>query len=83
VLLARHGEQSAGALAARFAISRPAVSKHLAVLRRAGLVHERQEGREHLYALRPEPLRDIVAWLDAMDRFWAERMDALGAHLAE
>lgn len=73
------GELSAGELARRFPeISRPAVSQHLAVLREAGLVSERQEGRFRLYKLEPEPLREVwTGWLAKYERFWDDRLGAL------
>jgi DNA-binding transcriptional ArsR family regulator len=67
-------ELSAGEIASRFPVSRPAVSKHLRVLRRAGLVQERKVARSRLYSLNPEPLRDVQAWLDHYRVFWAARM---------
>jgi DNA-binding transcriptional ArsR family regulator len=75
------GDRTAGALAEAFVISRPAVSKHLAVLRRAGLVEERKVGRERYYTLRGEPLRDVLQWVTELDRFWTQRLQALGEEL--
>jgi DNA-binding transcriptional ArsR family regulator len=72
--LVRDGEVPAGELAAQFRVSRPAVSRHLRVLREAGLVHERREGRMRLYSADPAPLAELRGWLD---RYWAERLDAL------
>lgn len=66
-------------IAARFDISRPGVSKHLAVLRQAGLVRERRRGRENVYAIDRDALADARAWLAA---FWKGRLAAL-KHLAE
>lgn len=63
-----------GGLAAHFPISRPAVSKHLAALHRAGLVACRSEGRNNVYEARPEPLAAVRAWLDD---FWSDRLDLL------
>jgi DNA-binding transcriptional ArsR family regulator len=77
--LVRDGEVPAGELAAQFAVSRPAVSRHLRVLREAGLVHERRDGRLRLYRADPAPLAELRGWLEA---YWAERLDALKA-LAE
>jgi DNA-binding transcriptional ArsR family regulator len=68
------GEQPAGAIAARFDITRPAISQHLAVLREAGLVTERRDGTRRLYRARPEGLDDVRAWLDA---FWTHRLTDL------
>ena len=79
-LLAR-GELAAGELAARFPVSRPAISRHLRVLREAGLVRSRVEGRRRLYALDPRPLRELDDWL-APYRLWAQRLDALDTEIA-
>jgi DNA-binding transcriptional ArsR family regulator len=80
-VLAR-GEQAAGELAGRFAVSRPAVSRHLRVLREAGLVHARTEGRRRLYSLDPRPLRELDAWLEPYRDLWAQRLDALDTEIA-
>jgi DNA-binding transcriptional ArsR family regulator len=77
--LVRDEELPAGALAAQFAVSRPAVSRHLRVLREAGLVVERREGRRRLYRANLEPLAELRGWLDA---YWAGRLGAL-RNLAE
>ena len=77
--LVRDAEIPAGELAAQFPVSRPAVSRHLRVLREAGLVHERREGRLRLYRADPAPLAELRGWLEA---YWVERLDALKA-LAE
>lgn len=82
VLLAS-GERSVNQLAAEFSVSRPAISKHLAVLRRSGLVRERRAGRERLYSLDSEPLQRMASWLGEVDRFWQDRLARLGRHLAE
>ncbi len=77
--LLSEGDMPAGELAKRFPdISRPAVSQHLAVLREAGLVSERQEGRYRYYRLQPEPLREFwEGWLAKYSRFWDDRLSAL------
>ena len=72
--LVRDGELPAGAIAAQFPVSRPAVSRHLRVLREAGLVHERRAGRERLYRADPRPLAELRSWLDG---YWAGRLAAL------
>jgi DNA-binding transcriptional ArsR family regulator len=72
--LVRDRELPAGELAAQFDVSRPAVSKHLRVLREAGLVRERRAGRRRLYSADPAPLAELREWLDA---YWDERLDAL------
>jgi DNA-binding transcriptional ArsR family regulator len=74
-------ELSAGELAARFPTSRPAVSRHLRVLREQGLVQARSEGRRRLYVLDPEPLAELDEWLTRYRGFWANRLDALGVEL--
>ena len=73
------GERSAGELAGHFPeISRPAVSQHLGVLREAGLVSERQQGRFRLYRLEPEPMRQVwEGWLSRYQRFWDDRLAVL------
>ena len=82
VALLAGGEVAAGELARRFPVSRPAVSRHLRVLREAGLVSARVEGRRHLYALDPAPLREIDAWLEPYRDLWAQRLDALDTEIA-
>lgn len=77
----RAGEQPAGALGARLSISQPGVSKHLRVLREAGLVRVRKDGQRRLYSLSPEPLAELDAWLSSFRRLWADRLDALELHL--
>jgi DNA-binding transcriptional ArsR family regulator len=80
-LLSR-GELAAGELAGRFPVSRPAISRHLRVLREAGLVTSRTEGRRRLYALDPRPLREIDVWLEPYRDLWAQRLDALDTEIA-
>jgi DNA-binding transcriptional ArsR family regulator len=80
-LLAR-GEIAAGELAGRFPVSRPAISRHLRVLREAGLVRSRTDGRRRLYALDPTPLRELDAWLEPYRDLWAQRLDALDTEIA-
>jgi DNA-binding transcriptional ArsR family regulator len=72
--LVRDDELPAGEIAARFPVSRPAVSRHLRVLRESGLVRERRVGRERLYRADPAPLLELRSWLDA---YWAGRLGAL------
>lgn len=71
------GERSAGELAAEFAISRPGVSRHLRVLREAGLVRTRDEGRHRLHSLDLAGLDEVDAWLARWRPFWAQRLDSL------
>jgi DNA-binding transcriptional ArsR family regulator len=68
--LLRKGIQPAGEIARIFPVSRPAISKHLRLLRRAHLVQERREGRHRLYQLNPEPLKAVDAWLEQYRVFW-------------
>ena len=78
----RQGELSAGDLAAGFPISRPAISRHLRVLREAGLVRARPAGRRRVYAVDPAPLRELDAWLEPYRELWAQRLDALDTEIA-
>ena len=75
------GERSAGELAREFAISRPGVSRHLRVLREAGLVRARGEGQRRLYSVDLAPLDEVDAWLARWRGFWAQRLDALDTEL--
>jgi DNA-binding transcriptional ArsR family regulator len=79
----RVGAQPVHALAAPFAMSRPAVSQHLKLLRDAGLVAEERHGRERRYALQPERLREVADWLAHYDQFWRSKLRDLGAYLDE
>jgi DNA-binding transcriptional ArsR family regulator len=75
------GERTVGEITERFDVSRPAVSKHLRVLRGARLIHARREGRQRLCALEPEPLRAIDAWLEGYRREWQSRLARLKRHV--
>ena len=77
----RDGERSVGELVERLHVSQPGVSKHLRVLREAGLVDVRQDAQRRLYRARLEPLAEIDEWLEPYRRLWAERFDALERHL--
>lgn len=79
----REGPCHVTALAQGFRIGRPAVSEHLQVLRRAGLVREEPRGRERYYHLDPRPLAEVEAWLQTFTHYWTERMQALGVLLEE
>src|SRR5207249_3929962 len=68
--LLRAGTRPAGDIARAFTVSRPAISKHLRILRRAHLVEERREGRHRMYHLNPEPLKAIDSWLNQYRQFW-------------
>jgi DNA-binding transcriptional ArsR family regulator len=74
-------ERSVGDLVEQLGLSQPGVSKHLRVLRDGGLVDVRQDAQRRLYRVRPEPLREVDAWLEPYRRFWASRLDALERHL--
>src|SRR5919204_6314076 len=80
------GEQTSGAVCAairaEFGISQPAVSQHLRVLREAGFATVRPDGARRLYAVDPEPLRDVDAWLDRFRPFWTPHLDALATEIA-
>jgi DNA-binding transcriptional ArsR family regulator len=82
VALLAGGEQAAGELAGRFPVSRPAISRHLRVLREAGLVRVRVDGQRRVYALDPGPLSELDAWLAPYRRLWAQRLDALDTEIA-
>jgi DNA-binding transcriptional ArsR family regulator len=75
------GEQSFTSLAREFGMTLSAVSQHLRVLRQVGLVAVRKSGRERLYRLTPGPLREVADWVGFYERFWREKLDALGQHL--
>jgi len=77
------GEVNVGQLAQRFPVSFNAVSKHVKVLERAGLVSRRVRGREHRLSLRPRPLREAARWLARQRAFWDFRLDALEAVLRD
>lgn len=79
--LLRDCEQPVGELVSQLQVSQPAVSKHLRVLREAGLVQVRGEAQRRLYSLRPEPLRAIDEWLAPYRAMWASRLDDLERHL--
>ena len=77
----RSGEQSVGDLVARVGMHQPGVSRHLKVLRDAGLVEVRRDAQRRLYRLRPEPLMELDAWLEPYRAEWSGRLDALERHL--
>jgi DNA-binding transcriptional ArsR family regulator len=81
--LLRTGERPVGDLVERLPVTQPAVSKHLRVLREAGLVEVRHDAQRRLYRLRPEPLAEVDEWLAPYRRMWAGRLDALGRRLDE
>lgn len=81
--LLRDGERPVGDLVDRLGMSQPSVSKHLRVLRDAGLVDVRPDANRRLYRLRPEPLIELDAWLAPYRRLWSRSLDRLERHLEE
>src|SRR5262245_1160120 len=77
----RAGPAPLNELASDFAQSRPAISKHLRVLKQSRLVTEAKVGRERLYALRPAPLQKAAAWLEGYRAFWQRNLESLKHHL--
>jgi DNA-binding transcriptional ArsR family regulator len=75
--LLRRGSQPAGQIAEAFPVSRPAISKHLRLLRRAHLVQEHREGRNRIYRLNPEPLRAVDRWIEQYRSFWTANLGSL------
>ena len=75
--LLRRGSLPAGRIAASFPVSRPAISKHLRLLRRAGLVSEQRQGRRRVYRLNPQPLKVVDSWLSHYRLFWETKLSAL------
>ena len=81
--LLRDGERPVGELVSELGLSQPAVSKHLRVLRDAGLVEVRPDAQRRLYRVRPEPLAEIDEWLAPYRRLWSRSLDRLERHLEE
>ena len=77
----RRGPATVGELAEPLAIARPGVSRHLRVLREAGLVEARHDAQWRVYSLRPGPLADVDAWLGRYRALWEQRLDALHAEV--
>src|ERR687895_1724929 len=75
------GDHTVAELNAPFPISQPAMSRHLRVLRRAGLVHERRQSRNRIYSLNAQPLRSVAEWVEHYERFWSSRLERLGSYL--
>jgi DNA-binding transcriptional ArsR family regulator len=74
-------DRSAGEMVRALSVSQPGVSKHLRILREAGLVTVRSEAQRRVYRLRPEPLGEVDEWLKPYRKFWSGRLDALETHL--
>jgi DNA-binding transcriptional ArsR family regulator len=79
--LLRDGEQPVGELVTRLELSQPAVSKHLRILKDAGLVEARVAAQRRLYRIRPEPLADLDTWLASYRKLWTDSLDRLEDHL--
>lgn len=79
--LLSEAERPVGELVAQLELSQPAVSKHLRILREAGLVEVRGDAQRRLYSVRPEPLRAIDEWLTPYRQMWAASLDDLARHL--
>lgn len=79
--LLREGERSVNELVAGVGLSQPGVSKHLRILREAGLVEVRADAQRRLYILRPQPLAELHHWLEPYRRLWSGQLDALEQHL--
>ena len=73
--------QTVGDLVATLSVSQPSVSKHLRVLRDAGVVEARKDAQRRVYELRPEALAEVLAWVEPYRRLWSGRLDALERHL--
>jgi DNA-binding transcriptional ArsR family regulator len=76
-----HGDRSVSELVDLFPVSQPAVSRHLRLLREAGVVTVRPEGKHRLYGLNPAAMREVSGWAERCCRAWEARFDALGEHL--
>lgn len=81
--LLREQPRLVGELVELLAMSQPGISKHLRVLREAGLVQVRRDAQRHWYELRHEPLAEVDAWLEPYRKQWSNRLDALERHLDE
>ena len=79
--LLRDGERPVGDLVGRVGLSQPAVSKHLRVLKEAGLVEARPDAQRRLYRIRPEPLAELDDWLASYRKLWTTHLDRLEDHL--
>ncbi|MEO8892130.1 MAG: metalloregulator ArsR/SmtB family transcription factor [Coleofasciculaceae cyanobacterium] len=79
----RDGEQPVKQLAEPFNMTMPAISQHLQILCEVGLVQVRKAGRQRLYRLNPEPLKEVSDWIINYEEFWQDKLDALGKYLEE
>lgn len=78
----RNGELTAGEIAADFAISQPAISKHLKVLEKSGVLRREIDGRVHRCRLDPRPMREAALWIEKQERFWNAALDRLDDYFA-
>jgi DNA-binding transcriptional ArsR family regulator len=78
-----NGPMSSGEIAARFPITKPAISQHLKTLRQARLVRVRAEAQRRIYELDPDGVGELAAWVDRLKAFWNPRLDALEANLRQ
>ncbi len=81
LLMLRDGEMGASDLARPFDTTQSAISQHLGILSRAGLVQYRREGRRRYYQVLPQPLREVADWVAFFDQFWDEKFEALSDYL--
>jgi DNA-binding transcriptional ArsR family regulator len=77
------GEKSVNSIAEHFRISRPAVSKHLRVLRKSRLIKERKSGRQRLLSFNPSPMNEVFKWLKFYDKFWTDKLNLLKKYVEE
>ena len=84
-ILARlaNGELPVQQIADSFSMTLPGVSQHLAVLRRAGLVSVRKDGKRRMYRLNAQPLKDVATWVQEYEKFWTDKLATLGEYLKE
>lgn len=75
------GSRNAGSIAAEFSVSRPAISRHLRVLRESGIVTVEEQAQQRIYHLRPERLSEVAAWISRYTTFWNDRLTRLADHL--
>jgi DNA-binding transcriptional ArsR family regulator len=79
----RKGPSPVNELASGFRVSRPAISKHLRILRTARLVHEKREGRQRIYELEPARIQEVARWAEEYRRFWHQNITSLKRHLEQ
>ena len=77
LIMLSEGSKNVNAIAEKFKISRPAVSKHLRILNRSNLVIANQKGRERYFSLNPEPARQAINWFKFYDKFWNDKLTSL------